>query len=75
MLPPWEQDMLYIVLYKHSYDQTKLALYFWLEFFLAYFSVGAQKVKFTCMQFRQFCQDKSRDGWVFSNLLYVHATP
>ncbi|EEC85081.1 hypothetical protein OsI_32439 [Oryza sativa Indica Group] len=25
-------------------------------------SVGAQKVKFTCMQFRQFCQDKSRDG-------------
>ncbi|KAG8057788.1 hypothetical protein GUJ93_ZPchr0002g24717 [Zizania palustris] len=25
-------------------------------------SVGAQKVKFTCMQFRQFCQEKSRDG-------------
>ncbi|KAG8050270.1 hypothetical protein GUJ93_ZPchr0009g1279 [Zizania palustris] len=25
-------------------------------------SVGAQKVKFTCMQFRQLCQEKSRDG-------------
>ncbi|KAL6838427.1 hypothetical protein ACP4OV_031672 [Aristida adscensionis] len=25
-------------------------------------SVGAQKVKFTCMQYRQLCQDKNRDG-------------
>jgi hypothetical protein len=29
-------------------------------FFLALFSVGAQKVKYTCMQFRQLCQDKNR---------------
>ncbi|CAO2177356.1 unnamed protein product, partial [Urochloa humidicola] len=25
-------------------------------------SVGAQKVKYTCVQFREFCQQKSRDG-------------
>jgi hypothetical protein len=33
-----------------------------LFFFLPFFSVGAQKVKFTFMQFRQLCQDKNRDG-------------
>ncbi|KAG2641930.1 histidine-containing phosphotransfer protein 2-like [Panicum virgatum] len=27
-------------------------------------SVGAQKVKFTCTQFRQLCQDKNRDGCI-----------
>ncbi|TVU10555.1 hypothetical protein EJB05_44136 [Eragrostis curvula] len=29
-------------------------------------SVGAQKVKFTCMQFRQLCQDKNRDGCIMA---------
>ncbi|KAF8692713.1 hypothetical protein HU200_039549 [Digitaria exilis] len=29
-------------------------------------SVGAQKVKFTCMQFRELCQHKNRDGCIMA---------
>jgi hypothetical protein len=36
-----------------------------------HFSVGALKVKNTCIQFREFCQQKSKDGLVPS-FLYVH---
>ena len=32
--------------------------------YLPHFSVGAQKVKNTCIQFREFCQSRSRDGLV-----------
>jgi hypothetical protein len=36
-----------------------------------HFSIGAQKVKNTCIQFRESCQQKSKDGLVPS-FLYVH---
>jgi hypothetical protein len=35
-----------------------------LDLYICHFSVGAQKVKNTCVQFREVCQLKSREGLV-----------